>query len=261
MHKPAQTQGNQTKNSAVRYKAPALEKGLDILELLSGSTSAMNLSRISEAVSRSRSEIYRVLHVLERRHYLERADGDDRYTLTNRLFLLGMERPAPKGLLEIALPLMHKLSDEIQQASHLVVRSDQHMVVIARVESPNELGLDVRIGHRRPLLEATSGLVIVAFQPEEVRARWLKEYTTANRRQNRADLLETLAKIGEQGYAAVPSTAVAGVIDISTPVLQGSGAVAALAVPYMSLAAVRTSRETVIKLLRATASEISGRLG
>jgi DNA-binding IclR family transcriptional regulator len=135
------------------------------------------------------------------------------------------------------------------------------MVVIARVESPNELGLDVRIGHRRPLLEATSGLVIVAFQPEEVRARWLKEYTAANRRQNRADLLETLAKIGEQGYAAIPSTAVSGVIDISTPVLQGSGAVAALAVPYMSLAAVRTSRETVIKLLRATASEISSRLG
>jgi DNA-binding IclR family transcriptional regulator len=54
---------------------------------------------------------------------------------------------------------------------------------------------------------------------------------------------------------------VSGVIDISTPVLQGSGAVAALAVPYMSLAAVRTSRETVIKLLRATASEISSRLG
>jgi DNA-binding IclR family transcriptional regulator len=260
MRKPSQPQSKQIKHSAVRYEAPALEKGLDILELLSGTSAAMGLSQISQAVGRSRSEMYRVLQVLERRHYLERADDDDRYTLTNRLFLLGMERPATKGLLEIALPLMHKLSDEIQQASHLVVPSDQYMVVIARVESPNELGLVVRIGHRRPLLEATSGLVLVAFQPETVRSRWLQKYGTAGRRHNRT-LPETLEKIREQGFAAIPSAMVSGVTDLSTPVLHGSGAVAALAVPYMSLAGVRIPQEEVVKLLRATASEISSRLG
>ena len=46
---------NNSNKTAVRYEAPALEKGLDILELLAGAASAMNLSRISEAVGRSRS--------------------------------------------------------------------------------------------------------------------------------------------------------------------------------------------------------------
>jgi DNA-binding IclR family transcriptional regulator len=252
---------NNSKKTAVRYEAPALEKGLDILELLAGTTSAMNLSRISEAVGRSRSEMYRVLQVLERRHYLERQPDDDRYTLTNRLFLLGMERPPVKGLLEIALPMMHKLSEDIQQSCHLVVPSDQFMVVIARVESPYELGLVVRIGHRRPLLEATSGLVLVAFQPESVRAHWLQKYGTTARRPGRANLLETLTTIREQGYAAIPSTAVPGVTDTSAPVLLDSAAVAALAVPYMDLAGVRMSREEVLKTLRATAREISSKLG
>lgn len=252
---------NNSKKTAVRYEAPALEKGLDILELLAGTTSAMNLSRISEAVGRSRSEMYRVLQVLERRHYLERQPDDDRYTLTNRLFLLGMERPAVKGLLEIALPMMHKLSEDIQQSCHLVVPSDQFMVVIARVESPYELGLVVRIGHRRPLLEATSGLVLVAFQPESVRAHWLQKYGTTARRPGRANLLETLTTIREQGYAAIPSTAVPGVTDTSAPVLLDSAAVAALAVPYMDLAGVRMSKGEVLKTLRATAKEISGKLG
>lgn len=252
---------NNSKKTAVRYEAPALEKGLDILELLAGTTSAMNLSRISEAVGRSRSEMYRVLQVLERRHYLERQPDDDRYTLTNRLFLLGMERPAVKGLLEIALPMMHKLSEDIQQSCHLVVPSDQFMVVIARVESPYELGLVVRIGHRRPLLEATSGLVLVAFQPESVRAHWLHKYGTTTRRPSRANLLETLTTIREQGYAAIPSTAVPGVTDTSAPVLLDSAAVAALAVPYMDLAGVRMSQDEVLKTLRATAKEISSKLG
>lgn len=252
---------NNSKKTAVRYEAPALEKGLDILELLAGAASAMNLSRISEAVGRSRSEMYRVLQVLERRHFLERQPDDDRYQLTNRLFLLGMERPAVKGLLDIALPMMHRLSEDIQQSCHLVVPSDQFMVVIARVESPYELGLVVRIGHRRPLLEATSGLVLVAFQPEAVRAHWLQKYGTTARRPSRSNLLETLTTIREQGYAAIPSTAVPGVTDTSAPVLVDSAAVAALAVPYMDLAGVRMSQDEVLKALRATAKEISGKLG
>jgi DNA-binding IclR family transcriptional regulator len=250
-----------SKKASVRYEAPALEKGLDILELLAGSTTAMNLSRISAAVGRSRSEMYRVLQVLERRHYLERQPDDDRYSLTNRLFLLGMERPAVKGLLEIALPMMHKLSEEIQQSCHLVVPSDQYMVVIARVESPYDLGLVVRIGHRRPLLEATSGLVLVAFQPETVRAQWLQKYGATTRRPLRATLLETLTSIREQGYAAIPSTVVPGVTDISAPVSVDSAGVAALAVPYMDLVGVRMSKEDVIKTLRERVEEISSKLG
>jgi DNA-binding IclR family transcriptional regulator len=249
------------KKAAVRYEAPALEKGLDILELLARATSAMNLSRISEAVGRSRSEMYRVLHVLERRHFVERLPDDDRYILTNRLFLLGMERPPVKGLIEIALPMMHKMSEDVEQACHLVVPSDQYMVVIARVESPFNLGMVVRIGHRRPLLEATSGLVLVAFQPETVRERWLQKYGAAVRRPNRASLVDTLTTIHEQGYAAIPSTVVPGVTDISAPVLHGSAAVAALAVPYMDLAGVRMSRDEVIATVRTTAKEISGKLG
>src|SRR3546814_9590021 len=67
-----------------------------------------------------------------------------------------MERPPLKGLLDIALPMLHELSDDTQQSSHLVVPSEQLMVVIARIDPPADLGLVVRIGHRRPILEGRS---------------------------------------------------------------------------------------------------------
>src|SRR3546814_8185267 len=182
-----------------------------------------------------------MLHVLEKRHYIERAQGNDLYTLTNRLFLLGMERPPLKGLLDIALPMLHELSDDTQQSSHLVVPSEQFMVVIARIDPPADLGLVVRIGHRRPILEGTSGMVLTAFQLEPVRRRWVEEYGADMSSKSRAELEDRLADIARQGYAAIKSTVVPGITDISGPVMSKGPAVASLSLPYLQLRGVPVS--------------------
>lgn len=85
---------------------------------------------------------------------------------------LGVARAPTKSLLEDALPEMRKLSRAIGQACHLAVVSDEQMVVVARIEAPGNQGFSVRVGYRRPLVDSTSGLVLYAFQPEEVRAEW-----------------------------------------------------------------------------------------
>lgn len=251
----------QSTSTTVLYHAPALEKGIDILELLASTTTPLNLSEISERVGRSKSEIFRMLRVLERRHYLDRVPDGDHYALSNRLFLLGMERPPIKGLLETSLPLMHRLSDETGQSCHLVVPSDEFMVVIARIEPPSDLGLVVRIGHRRPLLSSTSGMLITAFQPEIIRNRWLDAYSTAAERKDRARLIQKLGSIHSQGYAAIPSTFVPGIVDLAAPVLPGPAAVAALTIPYMRRSGLPVTQERAIELLRGTAETISGKLG
>jgi hypothetical protein len=50
-----------------KYTAPALEKGLDILERLSLSETGLSLSEIARDLGRSVSEIFRMLVVLEQR--------------------------------------------------------------------------------------------------------------------------------------------------------------------------------------------------
>ncbi|RZM12568.1 MAG: IclR family transcriptional regulator, partial [Sphingomonas sp.] len=83
-----------------RYQAPALKKGLEILELLAAATAPLNMSDISTALGRSVSEIFRMLQVLEEHRYIAR--GDDGYRLTNRLFALGMSQPPVRNLVGIA---------------------------------------------------------------------------------------------------------------------------------------------------------------
>src|SRR3546814_65078 len=220
----------------------------------------MVLSDISQAVGRSKNESFRMLHVLEKRHYIERAQGNDLYTLTNRLFLLGMERPPLKGLLDIALPMLHELSDDTQQSSHLVVPSEQFMVVIARIDPPADLGLVVRIGHRRPILEGTSGMVLTAFQLEPVRRRWVEEYGADMSSKSRAELEDRLADIARKGYAAIKSTVVPGITDISVPVMSNGAAVASLAIPYMKRSGVPVSQQEATAMARGVAAAISSRL-
>lgn len=242
------------------YAAPALEKGLDILELLSRVSRPMGLSDISQAVGRSKSEIFRMLIVLERRHYIERAEGNDLYTLTNRLFLLGMERPPLKGLLDIALPAMHQLSDDTQQSCHIVVPSEQYMVVIARIDPPADLGLVVRIGHRRSILEGTSGIVLTAFQHEPVRRNWLDQYGGGMSAKDRAELEARLKEIGAKGHAAIKSAVVPGITDLAAPVMSNGVAVAALAIPFMKRTGVPVSQTEAIGMLKDVAASVSSRL-
>ena len=50
-----------------QYSAPALDEGLDILELLSDEAGGLSQSEIAEATGRSVGQIFRVLATLERR--------------------------------------------------------------------------------------------------------------------------------------------------------------------------------------------------
>lgn len=251
--------GRKTERTAT-YTAPALEKGLGILELISSASYPMNLSDISLGVGRAKSEIFRMVYVLERLRYVERVEGTDGYVLTNRLFLLGMQRPPLNELLEIALPRMRKLCEDTLQSCHLVVPSDQYTVIIARTESPGDLGLAVRIGHRRPLLQATSGLVLTAFQPEAVRARWLQQYGKRLTPSEREELPQKLESIRAKGHAAIASSIAPGIVDISAPILREGLAVAALTIPYLPLAEGGVSQQEAAKALCKAAAELSKKL-
>ena len=66
------------------YSAPALDKGLDILELLAVSASGLTQAEIAEHLNKSVNEIYRMLNTLKVRNYLEFDSSTDSYKLSFR---------------------------------------------------------------------------------------------------------------------------------------------------------------------------------
>ena len=244
------------------YSAPALEKGLDLLELLAETGAPMATSAMAEALGRSRSEIFRMVSVLEDRGYIARSGAEEGFMLTPRLLELAMSNPPTRSLLDVALPVMERLSRSARQSCHLAVQSGTEMAVIARVESPDEVGFAVRIGHRRSLADSTSGRVLLAFQSDadqaECLARVAEEFAF-----DEAELHRDLARIRRLGYRRARSSFVSGIVDLGAPV---TGALpgpplAALTIPYVQKKTGPEPMPAVIELLLRAALEISNGLG
>jgi DNA-binding IclR family transcriptional regulator len=243
-----------------RYRAPALEKGIDILELLATETEPMTLTAIVKRLGRSHGELFRMIQVLEQRGYIEQEPGGEGYKISDRLFSLGMQQPRTRILLEVALPVMRHLAEAIGQYCHLAVHSLGEMVIIARIESPEMLGFSVRVGYRRPLAQSASGAVLYAFQPDDVRRRWEALFDPALSPDALTKFHEETDAIRERQFAATPSRFVVAVTDISAPVLRGGLAAAALTVPYLKkLNPTMTPKETA-EFVRPAAAQISSQL-
>lgn len=243
------------------YSAPALEKGLDVLELLAEARAPLSTQSIADALSRSRSEMFRMVSVLEDRGFIGRTGSEDGFALTTRLLELAMRNPPTRSLLAASLPPMERLAQAAGQSCHLAVVSGADMVVIARIESSEEVGFAVRIGHRRSLVESTSGRVLLANQPPDVQRAWLERVPRALVA-NRAELMRDLERIQNKGYRREKSSYVNGIVDIGTPVFDGgsSGAVAALTIPCVQKREMPQTLGDVTDLLRRSAREITATL-
>jgi hypothetical protein len=69
----------QVTSRRIRYAAPALEKGLDILELLASVSEALTHSEIASRLGRTINGVFRMLVCLDERGYISRTGPDERY--------------------------------------------------------------------------------------------------------------------------------------------------------------------------------------
>jgi len=241
-----------------RYRAPALEKGLDVIELLAAEKSPLNLSAISMRLGRSSGELFRMLQVLEFKGFITTADSGSGYVLTNKLFALAMAQAPVRSLVETALPIMRKLSHDIGQSCHIAVASEDQIVVITRMERPGDLGFSVRIGYRREIVRATSGLVLFAFQNEEVRRTWLRRCRLKG---EAADaFVERANVVRAHGHHEAASDFVRGIVDLSAPILRGDTAVAALTCPFVHCNPLVMEMAQAVEHIRAAARQISAEI-
>lgn len=218
-----------------RYRAPALEKGLDILELLSDRPEGLSQSEIARALERSVGEIFRMLACLVDRGYVAIQRPSDRYVLTLRVFELAHRHAPLQHLIANALWRMRELAARVHQSCHLTVVESGHGVVVAQANAPGEIGFAVRVGSLVDLPTTASGRVLLAFQPPSERERILSLEPGARvRRTFLHKLEEILQAVRERGYEDMDSTRIRGVHDLSFPVFDPRGtAVAAMTMPFI----------------------------
>jgi DNA-binding IclR family transcriptional regulator len=245
------------------YAAPALEKGLDILETLCRSEQPLSQKDIAQRLGRSVGEIYRMVSCLVNRNYVALVD-ENNYSITTKLFELSHINPPTHRLLFEATPIMQRLAGQLDQSCHLTVYGQGKQVVLCKVDTPSGMGFAVRAGAEIDVLISASGRVLVAFQDAETRKLRIEE--SIQRRPDQADpqMDSILDKIRVAGYESIPSVQVRGLWAVSFPILDTQGrAIAALTVPYAERLdqVQRKSIPEVTEALGAAARTLSSRVG
>jgi DNA-binding IclR family transcriptional regulator len=245
------------------YPTPALEKGLDILELFAHEPAGLTKSDVARRLNRTVSEIFRMLICLEERGYIGRADDDDdRFRLTLKIFRMALEYPPTKRLVSEALPIMQDLVHRLNQSCHLGVLEDGKVVIVAQADSPVSPGFYVKAGSVVDLMHAATGHVILAHLPQEARSRAIKKWQQQTGSHPPKDLDEHLKKIQSQGYEERDSYQIRGVINITYPILDETGtAVAALTVPYLARIEESTTSRHVRAVLREASLKLTETIG
>lgn len=219
------------KSSGPAYSAPALDKGLDILETLCGSNVGLSQVEIAERLGRSVSEIYRMLACLVNRNYI--ASSGETYAITTKLFELAHSNPPTNRLLSEAAPIMQELSSEVAQACHLTVYNDGRQVVVAKVDNPSWVGFSIRVGAFLDVLVSASGRVLLAFQDAGMTDLRVREALRQTPERAGMEIGAELDAIRKRGYESAASMQVKGLHAISFPIFDTRNrALAALTVPY-----------------------------
>ena len=258
------------------YRAPALDKGLDIIELLALSSVGLTQAQIAADLNKSVNEIYRMLNTLRERNYVDFEKTTDEYKLSYKLLNLAASFNPTKTLLEKANPVMKEISAKTKQSIHLSIYTAGKLLVISQFDSGSAYNYHVAVGSSFDLLETSSGRVLLAFQSQDERIRRLERRKvflgiekSSNIPKSQLKELEKkfnkkiIYKITKDGCEIVKSLKIVGITNISYPIFDNSGyAIASLTTPYLNrLYEKESDLKECANLLKKYSQKLSLELG
>ena len=232
-----------------KYAVPAVEKALDVLELLSAQAVPMTQAQLARALGREPSELFRMLGVLEARGYLRREDNGG-YVLTLKLFELSRTHSPHEQLLRAAIAPMRELSEGVRQSCHLSVLHRDQLLVLTQVDAPTAIRLSVEAGSLHSAVDTLSGQVLLANAPEAERDALLSRRAEFLRRsaEERAAYLGMLARMAADGWGYAENASFIGGRDLSVPVGRAGGRTRAV-LTIASLRAAHVADDDLFDLL------------
>ena len=264
-HVPNTARCHSKNEPSARIEAPALDRGLAVLEALDARPGGMSLSEISRSIGSPKNSTSRLLQTLVVRGYVERDATTLLIRLTGKLLRLGHPRVARKSLVECALEPMRGLRDSVGETVQLGIATGDEGVIIEQVESRAAARICVEIGLRFGLYNNAPGKILLAFQTEKERERVIDGLHLERFTERTITTKEALRReckcVVEQGYSTDWGEADEGIHCVAAPVFDRPNHL--LATVWVSAIARRmpkTCFDTVAVEVLHAAREIERRL-
>lgn len=218
-------------------RVKSLEKGLNLLLLLSRQEGALSLERITRLSGLNKTTCFRLLKTMQDMGFVDQEPGSKLYRLGPRNISLGAAALQGLSLRSLALPFMQRLRELTQETVNLSVLDGTEVVFIERLEAKHIISTHHRIGDRLPAHCACMGKAILAYLPphklQTVLDKIRFEKKTPNTLSDRGALERELEKVRQEGLAYNREELEKGLCAVAAPVLGHAGeAVAGLNVAF-----------------------------
>lgn len=218
-------------NNKFKLAIPALERGLDVLEIASETSLPLTLTAIARSCGRSVTEMQRVVACLNHRGYLFRDTGGG-YRITSKLFRMGHACPPFQDLLARSRVPMREFTQRTGEAVHISVLAEDRLLIVANLPGIGYLQLGVNAGSSHDPMISASGKVLLAAMPASDFEGFIKRNKPAA--YHLKTLRRRIAGIQRDGYECIESHLFCGVYDLAMGVtMPGDQCVAAVACSWL----------------------------
>jgi DNA-binding IclR family transcriptional regulator len=197
-------------------------------------TGPLRLTALADELGLGKSTAHLLLQTLREDGLVDYDPATSAYRVGLRVFEIGATAVEQGGFGARLIGAMEDLARRSNESVSLGVLNAGSVLFVQRIESPEILRADIRLGTRMPLHASASGKALLAAMSEEEVARLLPESLPATARRTlrqRDALLAELRQIRERGYASQLEEFVDGIAALAAPVFDAGGrALAALSI-------------------------------
>jgi DNA-binding IclR family transcriptional regulator len=182
----------------------AATRAADVLLLFLSSSTSLGVSEIARQLNLSKAVVHRILRSLLSRNLLVFDEGLRNYRLGPAAAALGARALRDFDLHQIALPVLRRLQLLTGETATVTALIGTFRVYLDQVLSLKEIKMVIETGRPFPLHAGSSGKVILAFAPPDLRQLILSkplEALTPTTKVTRAQLEADLEQIRRTGVA------------------------------------------------------------
>ena len=247
------------KTTSGSYSAPALEKGLRIIEDLATTGQAQSLAELAQSQSRTPSELFRMLNCLEKMGYVIRDSESGKFTLSLKLHYLAQQQPKIARLTKVAESPMQQLAAETGESCHLCILDGNRIAIVLQTEGTGHLRLSFNTSIPIDPFETTSGQLLASrLDPEPLESlladsEAFQSMSAEGQEESRGEL----RKLARRKFHQRNSTTMQGVKDLCAIIGSASTIWASLAITRLMR---RDPEQAKLEFTKGTLEECAARI-
>jgi DNA-binding IclR family transcriptional regulator len=198
-------------------------RAVRVLRALADFKADVSLKDLAEHLDLPPSTVHRLLDLLAGEGMVERDEAMPLYRPGLEFFRIAASVYNRMPIRSLALPFLRAAADENEETAYLGLLDPGmgRMMFVAAAESPHLLSYRIPFNEPQSLVKGASGLSMLAWMTEELRAQVIMEETRAGLIKDakaRNALNKEILLIREQGYAQSFGQRIKGAVGIFAPV-------------------------------------------